>query len=234
MSDENPAQNESIERLIEDLRLAQRDRRNARNWMTLMLALIVVIFIYLGVFSVQNFGDEDMDLLAAALADEASRVLPGIQTQLKESANRLVPAYEEAFVDVFTRDREKFEQVVAEEYLKLQQHGKKVGPRIEEAIAQLVIEQEETARQKLSEYISPEQLDRINTAYQEQLTSELERYFETRHGANLVLAENMMEKLAELADSETDLPPADSQYVIGMFLELLGLEMQENVEASLN
>ena len=243
MSDETPAPDTTaetpdtaklpVDELIHQLDEAVSDRRNARNWMTLLLALVIVVFVFLGVDAVERFQTpEKMDELKLALTDEAAALLPSARDQLSGSVERVLPAYQDAFVEVFTRDTDKYLEVIAEEGLKFESFAAQARPKIEEAIAELVVAQEETARKELTRYMTPEEYRTIRQAYEEALTERLQTYFDQRFSESILLAEDVMAKLETIAESEKDLPPADSQFVLGMFLELLGIEMQHATETA--
>lgn len=222
---ETPA-SQDVTSLIEALRDAQRERRSARNWMTVLMAVVILVFIFLGVNSFQNFDEDEFETLAAMLSDEAEYLLPQFQAQLEDAANEVLPAYQNAFTDVFSRDEEKYQQILADEYVKLDLYSKKTWPKIEASIAQLVTDQELTMQRELSRYINEEQLAAMTQRYNAELDNYLERYFNDRFGPNLIIAEGMIDKLRVIAETETDMPPADTQFIVGMFIELLGIEMQ--------
>lgn len=231
MSEDSSNTPDSVEFLINELRLAQRDRRNARNWMSLLLAIVVIASILFGYVAFVDIKDKQVPRLMDNLNASAAEITPMVESEIMGAIERLVPTYQEAFVGVLERDQDRYYEVLAEEYLALKIYAESSWPEIEEAIAELVIAQEETARAKLGEYIDESQLDRINQAYRDELTLRLEHYFQTGFGDQLIMAEGMMDKLQQIAESEEELPPNDSQYILGMFIELLGMEMQLNAQA---
>lgn len=215
-----------VDRLIEELQSAQRDRRNARNIMTVVVAVVVLVFIFLGIQEVKNFQKEELDEFAAALGVEAAELAPVIAEDLGEAFNRLGPVYETAFVEVFQRDEETYYEVLSNEYIGLQQHAQTAWPQIEEALAELVVEQEQAASEELDKVIPREKLADLSFVYNKALEDYLAGFMEGQFKVNLDVSEDIIAKLNRIAEEETDLTPADTRYTMGMLLELLGLEMQ--------
>jgi len=218
------------DRLIDELQAAQRDRRNARNVMTALIAVVVVVFVFLGFQEVSEFQDEELEVFGEALSYEIAELAPEIGEDLREAFNRLGPVYEDAFVKVFNRDEEEYYEVLSDEYIGLQQHAQQAWPRFEEALAELVIEQEETARTELNRIVDREKLADISFYYNEALEEYLTEYFEGKFAVNLDVSESIINKLTRIAEEEREMNPSDSKYTLGLMLELLGLEMQTAAE----
>jgi len=214
------------DRLIDELQAAQRDRRNARNVMTAVIAAVVVVYVFLGIKEVNDFQDEELDEFGSALAIEITDLAPQIGEDLGEAFNRLGPVYQEAFVKVFQRDEERYYEVLSDEYIDLQRHAHGAWPKIEEALATLVIEQEDNAREELSRVLDEDMLTEMSIHYNRALEEYLTQYFEGKFAINLDVSEAIIDKLTKIAESENELNPTDSQYTLGLMLELLGLEMQ--------
>ncbi|MEO0794173.1 MAG: hypothetical protein AAFX93_03370 [Verrucomicrobiota bacterium] len=219
-----------VDRLIDELQTAQRDRRNARNIMTALIAIVVVVFVFLGIQEVSQFQDEELDKFAEALAIEATDLGPQIGEDISQAFNRLGPVYEKAFVDVFQRDEEQYYTVLSDEYIGLQQHAQSSWPKIEEALAELVVTQEDTARTELAKFVDREKLADLSYHYNQALQDYLSKYMEGRFAVNLEVSEDIVNKLNQIAEDEKDMSPPDTKYTIGLMLELLGLEMQEAAE----
>jgi len=218
------------DRLIDELQAAQRDRRNARNVMTALIAVVVVVFVFLGFQEVSEFQDEELEVFGEALSYEIAELAPEIGDDLREAFDRLGPVYEDAFVKVFNRDEEEYYEVLSDEYIGLQQHAQQAWPRFEEALAELVIEQEETARTELNRIVDREKLADISFYYNEALEEYLTEYFEGKFAVNLDVSESIINKLTRIAEEEREMNPSDSKYTLGLMLELLGLEMQTAAE----
>ncbi|WP_309386292.1 hypothetical protein [Cerasicoccus frondis] len=221
---------ELVDRLIEELQSAQRDRRNARNIMTALVLIVVVIFIFLGIQEVNEFQEEELDDFALALGDEVSQMAPKIGQDLSDAFNRLAPAYEAAFVEVFEENEELYYEVLSDEYIGLQLHAQAAWPKIEEALAKLVIEQEETASAELSKFIPRDKLANLSIYYNEALENYLAEYMEGKFAVNLEVSQDIINKLNQIAEEEESLKPTDVKFTLGLLLELLGLEIQEASE----
>lgn len=220
----------SVESLLADYHQVQKQRRTARYLMTLLIAAIVFIFILLGVSAVQNFHENDTDEFAIALGVEAATMSPMVIKELRASTNRAVPKIQEAIAQTFSENEELYVVTLTDNYIALQSYAQARWPLIEQAIAELVVKQEDTARTALSDYISEDKLQDLSLSYEAALSAYMEGFFANNFSGEMVTAEEMVENLQKLAETEPDLPPADSQYLMGMFLELLGLQMQENID----
>lgn len=221
---------ELVDRLIEELQAAQRDRRNARNIMTALVLIVVVVFIFLGIQEVNKFQEEELDDFAVALSEEAGQMAPVIAKDIGDAFNRLAPVYEQAFVDVFEENEERYYAVLSDEYIGLQQHAQAAWPKIEEGLAELVVAQEETASKELSKYIPRDKLANLSVHYNQALENYLANYMEGKFAVNLEVSQDIINKLSQIAEEEDSLKPNDVKYTLGLMLELLGLEIQEAAE----
>lgn len=219
-----------VDRLIEELQAAQRDRRNARNIMTALIAIVVVVFVFLGYQEVSRFQEEELEVFAQALSDEAVDLAPDIADDLGAAFDRLAPVYEEAFVEVFNENEEEYYALLSDEYIGLQQHAQAAWPKIEEALAQLVVDQEETASKELQKFIPRDKLANLSVYYNQALEKYLSEYMEGKFAVNLEVSQDIINKLNQIAEEEQDLKPDDVKYTLGLMLELLGLEIQTAAE----
>lgn len=197
--------------------------------MTLLIACIVFIFILLGVSAVQHFHENEMDDFGIALTVEAATITPMVMEEVGEAANRAAPQIQTIVAQTFSENEERYVEVLSDNYIALQSYAQARWPNIEEAIAVLVVEQEDTARTTLTKYVPEDKLSELSMAYDQALRAYIEGFFSEHFAGDMVNAQDMVDKLHKLSETETDMPPADSHYIIGMFLELLGLEMQNNV-----
>lgn len=223
---EDLATKDDINRLIEAYTKAQKDRRTARYLMTVLVAIIVLVFIFLGVGKVKHFQEEELDEFTLALAEEAADLSPMVMEHLNDSTNRALPKIEDAFVSTFVDNSETYVEVLSDNYLDLQSYAQQQWPAIEEALAEMVVAQEDTARTTLAKYVSDDKLVNLSESYQGAMENYLESFFEENFAGDMATAQNVVDKLHRIAETESDMPPADSQYIMGMFLELLGIEMQ--------
>ncbi len=196
--------------------------------MTLLIATIVFIFILLGVGAVQHFQKNEIDAFGLALTAEAAVITPMVMEEVGQAANRAAPQIQDIFARTFTENEERYVEVLSDNYIALQSYAQARWPQVEDAIAELVIEQEDTARSTLLQYIPEDKLAQLSLSYDQALRAYMEGFFSEHFAGDMVTAQDMVDKLQTLAETETDMPPPDSQYIIGMFLELLGLQMQDN------
>lgn len=216
-----------MDRLIEELQAAQRDRRNARNIMTALIAIVVVVFVILGYKEVARFQEEELEVFAEALSIEAADLAPEIADDIGAAFDRLAPIYEQAFVDTFQENEEQYYELLSDEYIGLQQHAQAAWPKIEEALAQLVVDTEQTASTELAKFIPRDKLANLSIYYNQALENYLAEYMEGKFAVNLEVSQDIVNKLSVIAEEEEHLKPKDVKYTMGLLLELLGLEIQD-------
>ena len=154
--------------------------------MTLLIAAIVFIFILLGVSVVQNFRDNDVDEFTIALGVEATTLSPMVLKELRASTNRAVPKIQDAIASTFSENEELYVVTLTDNYVALQSYAQARWPLIEEAIANLVLEQENTARRVLAEYITEEKLQDLSLSYEAALHAYLEDFFSKNFSGDMV------------------------------------------------
>ena len=219
----------NTEALIEKFKKAEKGRTVARRTITLTLILIVLSFVYMIWTAVGDFRDEGIPKFGAALSAEATDYMPEVSKRVQQMTDHLIPIYLDEFAKVYSRDEEKFAEIVADEFGKLEQSANANWPKMESAIAELVVAQEETARKSLEEIISEEEMIEVSMAYQKALVNYLQDFFETHFTEHIATGDEILVKLEQVAQTEPNMPPDNSQYILGMFLELLGMEMQSDV-----
>ena len=230
MSTSETSPSATLQELIDALKEAQQERRHARNWISVLLLVIVAVFGYLGYEAVVGFqSEENMETFGTALQAELEEDLqPILSRELSGMAERVVPAFQDAFSRVVERDAPAYEEMVTTELVALEDHALDAWPLIQEGIAEMVAQQEMTTREALEAYIEPEELRRINAAYSVEVNDAIERMVERNFGTEAILAEDIMMKLELLAEEEPAPGLDDPQFILGMFIELLGYEMQRN------
>ncbi|MGF1451012.1 MAG: hypothetical protein ACFB21_02925 [Opitutales bacterium] len=238
MSDSSEQSSEAaLEQLIESLKNAQRERRHARNWMSVLLAVVLVVFLYFGYVSVESLSDEQqMAKFNEALQAEVTQdIQPVLMEEIRSSAERIVPAYQDVFAETLDRNADAYQQMIAEEFVKLESHAMNAWPRIQEEIARMADRQVEVTRDELSQYLEPEQLRAVNEAYLNEINIYMESFLEQNFGQEIILADNVLMKLEQVAETEPDPGIANPLFSLGIMIELLGYEMQRNaVELSGN
>lgn len=225
---ENVSPAVSLDELIADYERARDSRNRARYVITAIILIIVLAYVLLAYLEVKHFKEYQTPEFGSALASEASDMAPMVLDELNASVNRLIPLYETTFYDTIDKNQEKLIGVLLDEYQLLQTHAQSQWPEIEKALAQLVLEQEENARTSLGEYVPEDKLVDLSETYQAALTAYLNQFFEKEFGDDMQIAEDIVTKLQVLSDTQTDVTPADTQFILGMIIELLGMQMQIN------
>ena len=97
---------------------------------------------------------------------------------------------------------------------------------MEIAIAQMVLDQGQAIKGALGDILSDEELAHASNAYRQALENNIETMFTEHFREQITAGEEVLRNLQKIAFSEPNLPPDDVQYLIGMLLELLGMQMQ--------
>ena len=143
--------------------------------------------------------------------------------------DRLAPVYVESFTTVLERDEEAYEKALTHELAMLEAYAQQEAwPEIEKALAKLVAEQEMALSTALDGMLDREQLEELSIAYRFALQDYLKEFYAEEFAEQDALAEEIISKLQVIAETDTSNVPTDTRYLLGMLVELLGLEIQES------
>lgn len=216
---------------IADYNTARSQQQTAGRVITLAIILTVAFFIWMIWSQFTNFRDNGLEDFSAHLGAEATEYMPTVVDSLGQMTDRLIPVYVDSFSTVFSRDEEKYNEVLSEEFTKLESHAQNsVWPELELALAQLVVDQELAMSESLNGVITRQQVENLSQAYRVALDNYFANLFETQFAEQSKVGEEIVTKLEALASEDTSHRPTDTPYLIGMFVELLGLQMQEAAE----
>ena len=139
---------------------------------------------------------------------------------------RVVPVYLNSFGEALNENEELYVTVLIEEFDKLESYSRESWGKMEIAIAQMVLDQEQAIKGALGDILSDEELAHASNAYRQALENNIETMFTEHFREQITAGEEVLRNLQKIALSEPNLPPDDVQYLIGMLLELLGMQMQ--------
>lgn len=214
--------------VIDRFREAQVAYANARRTIVLTAILVVVVYIAVIITTINNFRTNQIDQFAGVLSEEMSAYLPEAGERVKLLVDRVVPVYSEVLARTFERDQEKYLTVLSDEFQALELYVQESTPRMQEAIAQLVVDQEMAAGEALEKLVPRSELTAASNHYHEALQAKMQEVLTTYFAEHISTSERILRKLNQMASLETEEIPEGGRYTIGMILELLGLEMQEN------
>lgn len=223
---EEPVKLYGADALIARYHEAAQHRNIARRTIALIILMIVVVYIFLFYTTVVSFRERQLPEFAATLNDELTAYFPQVGEMVTDSFDRVAPRYVEAFARVYERDQELYLQLLSDEFQDLELYAKSQRPFIEEAIAQLVVDQEMTANSALRDIFDEIDLVHMSNDYKVALEIKLEKLFENHLTAHLQEGERIITKLTKLAESDPSEGLTSDQITLGMVVELLGLEMQ--------
>ncbi len=212
--------------IIENYQNAIKNRKIAKSTITLTIILIVVAYLYLIWKTVTDFREYQLPEFSATLSAEAADFMPIVVDKVKVMTDRLIPVYVSSFAKTYARDEEKYSQILVEEFDALEKKSTESWEKMEEAIAQMTLDQEIAASEALESIIGSRNISLISESYRQALQNKLEKTFSEHFEGHIKSSEQLFKKLQLIAESEPDLQPNDSQYFFGMLMELLGLQMQ--------
>lgn len=222
---ETPAQ----EAQIDAFQAAKAAYRKARLIGLLLILAPIVVFTFLGWRMVTHFIDHDVDVLLGHLQEEVvhGELTENVKKRLQRSFDRLLPLYRETLLTSLEENQDAWLMAMDQEVEATRRHGEEAMPLIEDSIAMALAGIEEMVREELGKFIEPDALadiaTRILTALDDQLTEFYSAHFLFEREP---IAEGIVDKLVALAESEPRLEDDDTVSLIGMILELIGLEIQ--------
>ena len=214
--------------LIRAYQDAANQQRLANRIATIAIIATVLLFIYLIWSQFSRFVNEDLTEFSASLGVEATEFMPTVVKGLDEMTGRLVPVYIDSFTTVLERDESKYLEVVQREFQALDAYAvNEAWPKMQEALAQLVVDQETAFKESMQGLMTREQIADLSFAYRDAMEAYLGNTFEAGFTEQTATGEMIITKLEKLATTADEDMPTNSHYIIGMLLELLGLEIQE-------
>lgn len=218
----------SSEKLIEAYNEATNRRKTARRTVTLALICIVFMFGMMIWNEINFFREHGIPRFSATLSAEATEYMPVVSERVAEMTDIVVNKYIEAFSNVYANEQDRYIQTLSDEFVALDQYAKNSWPLIEEQIAELVIAQENATREALRGVLTEEDIGDVSMAYRLSMENYLTVLFETEFADQIKVGDQILANLTAIAETEPDAEITDSQYILGMLMELLGLEMQDN------
>ena len=208
-------------------RQAVKNLKMARLTVGLLVFCIVLCYAMLLWVTYKDFRDKQLPLLTAELSAEAAAYMPEVADRLSAMLNKVLPIYANTIAEKFNKDQEKYLVVLTDEFSELERYGQKKWPELQEAIAQLALDQEKAVNKALVDIVPPQQLEAVGVAYCGALQKRMEEMFSEHFEKQIMVGEQIINNLIKLAETEPDLPKQDStNYIFGLLLELLGLQMQ--------
>lgn len=212
--------------LINEYSGALRSRKLSRLFFILIIVAVVGLYLLQFWRVIEDFRDHGIAQVQTELAEELTSYAPIFQRQLQRSSDKVVPAYMDAFASTWERDQERYLEVLVDEFAVLEQYAQAQTPLIQEALAQLIIDQETVASEELARIFGDQEtFAEIGLSYQVAMEEQLAVFFEKHLEDHVAVADSIVSKLETIGASEPEVI-ADTQVLLGMMVELLGLEMQ--------
>lgn len=218
------------QQMIQEYRQAVRQGVTAR-WVVIVLLIGVVLF------NVRSVHNDAKDFLANgweefgdALTTELANTAPLWKEQAAGMAERVVPVYADAISTSFEQQSPALEREMRRELAQLEAHAQARWPEIERAVADLAISQEEIIRDGLNSVLTEGEAENVSEMYGEALIGEMNSLLQGRLMAHVDVSREIGENLhTMLAAAPAQPGPVDRQELLGVMLELAGLQLQQTL-----
>lgn len=215
---------EDINVVIENYQLAQKQQSSARTIIAIITLFILGVYVGLIWNSLNNFKHNKLPDLSQEVTFDKGILHDTMFKHLSTSLNYLAPSYTEAYQKAFVRDKSIYGDVITQEFRKLESYIQSITPTIEKSIKHLLTEQEYALQKELKPFFNKDQQDFIIAQYTQALEARVYSLHLREDAFNQTVRKSSIQR--PIGCSEEDHFLTSSQYSIGLFLELLGLEMQ--------
>ena len=211
---------------------ASRRNRNAKRLLTLLLLAIVLGNVGYAYFTVKNTVENRTDELSKALGAEAESIAPDLAKAGSASLGRLSDRYADVMAKTFERDRDLYAKRLIDEVESLRLHAEGVQPKLHAELEKMVTRLEHDLRGGLAKHGIPEdKLTAAGEAYTKALDAKVVDFLEGPVSRYRTHVDSIAEKLDRLAATEPPGPSEDPMFLMGMALEWVGRDMQNNLVA---
>ncbi len=229
--DAQKAELETPGELMAAYKRSEKQRAVTRRIVTLLLLAVIGTFIWQMWRTIRDFTDNRLPDFAAALGQEAVFLAPGATDKLRETANRIYPVYVAAFQRMIERDTPKLRAQATVEMGKLDAYAQQRWPALQENILDTLSSTTNIIADKLNTMIPAQDVDRVILAYGEAIHGQYGKTIVDPFQEHVELVEDIGRLLHELPSKEPDIaPPVKLQPALGMMLNLIGSELQKNIE----
>ncbi len=220
-------------KVIEAFKAAQNKRRRIRNIFLIAILLEVAAFAFAFYFNFQAFANYGIPALSSALQKKATPIVERLAYDFPKIASRVVPVYLSSFELAFQKGLPEIQKVMLSELAKLELYGEKQSPFIEKELRAFADAQDQAFIEELRLILGPDAdaavLDRLALDYRIALDKKFSEFMVSDIGAHVQVAEAIKGYADQLATKpEISSGKIDSQAVLGIGLELLGKDLQEN------
>ena len=212
---------EAPSRLITEYHDSVRRRAFAGRVISLLTALIIVVYIVLIGARVNIFLKSDLQTFGVEFAEQTFSITSQHPEQFNQSMSRIQAAHMDAFKKVIENDWEKMESSALVQSETYQAHITQNWPAIESAIQSLSSAQETLLVSELSPIIGEEKARQVAATVKERINTSHAEAIKVTIDEPLLLADEIGVKLGDLVNAESsDLTPAEAAKSFGIIMQL--------------
>ncbi len=220
------------EQLIQAYQNSLRQRSIARRCISLAILAAIVTYAVLIWNTFLDFKNNNLPEFGRALSSELTNIAPQMTSNIRGMVSRLYPQYESVFKHKAAETWPRMELEIHSQLNQLEDFATGQWPNIQQGILQIAQIQEGVVMGELKGVLAPEDVEKIGQAYGDALKKKYDEILSLSLGAYtdkiLKNANSIGTTLSQMADKEKDAPkPTDMMQIVGMMLELAGLQLQQ-------
>ena len=209
---------------------ALKKMRRARKTVTIGLVAVILGALFCLFGMAKNFMNHGVHEFSANLQRDIQPIASRHLTSLQDILADAYPVYTGEFQNMFSDNLPKMEAALFAELTRLDGYAKKRWPEFEKAIERMAFDQQLVIHQNLVSLVGEDEADRISKMYEVALPRKFNGFFLDHLIEHQDVIDDIRQNLDRLVKTEPDiLPPIQLQEAIGIFLELAGIKLQEEV-----
>ena len=213
---------------IELHRQSLKKLRRARKTITVSLVSVILLSIVCLYSSTSHFVSSRMPEVAVELQKSVAPVAAKNISELHNVVDYLYPIYTKEFQTMLETSFPEMKQTLFNELKLLEGYAQGRVKEIEESVSVMAFNQQVLIHEKLVELVGEDEADRVSELYKSAVRERLQTFLLDHLVEHQDVVDSIRKNLDKLARTEPDiLPPIELQEAIGMFLELAGIQLQE-------
>jgi len=224
---QKPLQQIDADKLITAYKESIQKSSRARRTVAILHIATYLIFLFAIYQSFRTFTEYRLPELWQTVGIELSSDSDQYARQLLFAAHKVSPAYWTSFKRQFTKDWPKYEGDVKQELETLTKYVGKRWPRFESALKEMALAQHKIIQKELGISLGPERAHKIAMAYRKAVKERFRALLATWIKQHIEVGSQLESNFRILLSTEPDIPrPIAQREALGLFLELIGLELQ--------
>ncbi len=223
----------SPEQMIAEYKEVARKRSFAKMCVSVAVVGVIVIYVLTIWQSVKELKDNRLPELSAAIGTEFAAMAPKMMTSVEGMFTRLCPLYGAAFQKSATVTWPKLHTSLDKEYNALENSALEQWPAIKDGVMSLAQVQEAVVMTELKGTLNAADAERISEVYGKALRQKYEELVSSGMGKNtdsiIYNSQQIGTIVKDMAknDQEFSGKPMDMTRVVGILLEMVGVQIQQ-------